>query len=543
MKFKTLADNKYFYLTIFILIVLAFLCISLFFILKDSGRPSGDEAKKLILALGYYNNFLGNTKVSYHNEFYTPLYFLLPAFICFLFKYFSYKICASFNLFYYLITAASTYLLTLKIIKNRATALLAVLVVSFLNFYFLTFLHLFVMEVGLTAFVCLSIFLLIKTDYFKNPLYSILFGISSGIGMLMKWTFAIYILGPLLVYMVYTFKELTKDDEKQKINRSRNILYAFSLILGLFVIWAIRFLDLNGFIQRYINTFRYEADFSQCFFPHILFFKYVLFLFMPTSVYSSLINNYFCLAILILSTLIPSLIIFTFYSFITNAERKNMYLILAYFFVPAAILSLIVPNAQPRYILPLLPAQAIIIACGLSYIKGKLLKKVMLATTIFVLFYSLISNILYLSTTIEKYHPVEKALLEIDKDTAALKTKTTNLVIVYASEDTLNDVLKYFIILHHLDLDYLDLRQYIRRGKIIKELDPEILSKINSVKYLVSDFYPLTDFPLLKKIPMPKNNLHVLNRFFYQDYLVKYPLRYMPLLGLNASISIYKTGK
>jgi 4-amino-4-deoxy-L-arabinose transferase-like glycosyltransferase len=54
-------------------------------------------------------------------------------------------------------------------------------------------------EFSLTAMVALSFWLLLLTEQFSRRLYSVLFGLSMGLGLLTKWTFSLFVFPALLV--------------------------------------------------------------------------------------------------------------------------------------------------------------------------------------------------------------------------------------------------------------------------------------------------------------------------------------------------------
>jgi 4-amino-4-deoxy-L-arabinose transferase-like glycosyltransferase len=54
----------------------------------------------------------------------------------------------------------------------------------------------------LGAMVCLSIYLLLRSEDFSSRKYSLLFGVSAGLGLLTKWSFFCFVIGPA-VYALY----------------------------------------------------------------------------------------------------------------------------------------------------------------------------------------------------------------------------------------------------------------------------------------------------------------------------------------------------
>lgn len=59
-------------------------------------------------------------------------------------------------------------------------------------------------EFSLTAMVALSIWLLLVSEQFSHRLYSLLFGLSAGLGLLTKWTFSLFVFPALLVVFLRT---------------------------------------------------------------------------------------------------------------------------------------------------------------------------------------------------------------------------------------------------------------------------------------------------------------------------------------------------
>ena len=70
--------------------------------------------------------------------------------------------------------------------------------------------RIFFPDIALAAMVALSIYLLIRTDHFRNRKYSILFGISLGLGALTKVTYFLFVCGPL-IWVVYRYYLISKN--------------------------------------------------------------------------------------------------------------------------------------------------------------------------------------------------------------------------------------------------------------------------------------------------------------------------------------------
>lgn len=67
--------------------------------------------------------------------------------------------------------------------------------------------HLFMLDLPLAAFYMMTLYLLKKTDHFRDRLFSVLFGAAAGLGMLVKWSYLLYLLPPLAVMAYSGMKE------------------------------------------------------------------------------------------------------------------------------------------------------------------------------------------------------------------------------------------------------------------------------------------------------------------------------------------------
>ncbi|MGH7902405.1 MAG: ArnT family glycosyltransferase, partial [Thermodesulfobacteriota bacterium] len=84
----------------------------------------------------------------------------------------------------------------------------------------------YMLDLSLTAMASLGIYTLIRTEYFKNTSFSIISGIVFGLGMLTKWTFLFFLLGPLCYFLIAAFYSENTPD-----NISKNLLKPISNII------------------------------------------------------------------------------------------------------------------------------------------------------------------------------------------------------------------------------------------------------------------------------------------------------------------------
>lgn len=482
MKKFTLIKSKYFSFLGCLIIISVYSLLILFFILKEKNRPNGDEARKLIIAMDFYRVLNGDSAFNVEG-FHSPLYFYLPSYVCFLLGEFSYKVCVAFNIFYYSLTCLFMSLLVKIITGKKWDVVLSIFLFSTMNFTVFYYGRLFCMEFGLSAVICMSILLLVKTDYFGNRVYSLLFGISLAIGMLMKWSYIIYIIGPFFMYAIYTFRITSR---KYGGMRFRNLLYSVLLGFGSFLIYAILFLDFNGLIERYLNTLRYESDISNPLGHIVLFFNYC-------AIVTTLRG--FLAALPIFST-VP--IMLSFYFYVRKAKKNFKYLLLSWFLAPLIILSIIIRNSENRYALPVLPCLAIIVTIGAGYI-SRIRKECVISSVVLIILLVFLVNVSYLyNNTRNSNDSLEKVLLEInDADFQDAIGEEIFLAVDFAEEDII-DKLRYIINFHNLEITLLDSRGNIRDGMLIENYSEDIRDITQKSNYLITD-YPSFDASLIVK--------------------------------------------
>ncbi len=133
-----------------------------------------------------------------------PPFFYLSAFLID-------SLVGKFFLFGWLYTATIFFLILLVSIygigsyMNRDTAVIAAFITSMYPMVFFSSRH-FNLELAAAAMTGLSIWFLLKTDLFRDKLFSILLGLVLGLGMLTKQTFAVYTVGPLAAYVFFSFR-------------------------------------------------------------------------------------------------------------------------------------------------------------------------------------------------------------------------------------------------------------------------------------------------------------------------------------------------
>jgi 4-amino-4-deoxy-L-arabinose transferase-like glycosyltransferase len=220
----------------------------------------------------------------------------------------------------------------------------------------------YLLDIPLTAMVTLSIFCLLRAGNFKRLAPSVLLGVSLGLGMLTKWTFAVFLAGPLLIATLYTVKRFP-------FTHTRNLLIA-CLIGGVIAgPWYIRnlanlvsFLPVSGDIAAAL-----EGD--------------------PAGTLEAWL--YYGRQLVDQQMLTPFVALFVGGLVLLLRRRRldePIFVIFAWLLVPYLVFSYYA-NKDLRYTLPYLPAIALITAIGLSEISNR---KVVRVGIVFVALYALV---------------------------------------------------------------------------------------------------------------------------------------------------------
>ncbi|HZI51400.1 MAG TPA: glycosyltransferase family 39 protein [Terriglobia bacterium] len=178
---------------------LLYLCAAnIVWIAIDTRPPFWDMANHATWSLGVLRDFQQNgigafLTLPYDSSIYPPLYYVVTAaFYALLGPTIDAAQLA--NLPAVILLALATYGIARRLIEPGAATLAAV-TVSFIPF--LVWLSRETMlEYWLTAMVAMALWTLIESKDFSNSRWSIAFGICSGLGMLTKWTFVIFIALP-----------------------------------------------------------------------------------------------------------------------------------------------------------------------------------------------------------------------------------------------------------------------------------------------------------------------------------------------------------
>ncbi len=255
------------------------------------------------------------------------------------------------NILYLIVFMIFSYLLALKLGANKKEA---IFITTTLPLYpiILRFLQSYGLDIPLMSISVLFFFLLLKTDGFKNTIYSVLAGLALGAGLLIKGQIVIFVLLPTIIYFFSSmFREFkNKDSYIPLFNIFANFILFLILSFHIGELWW------KGKYQEMIASLREHTVSS---YKHLESDPYEE---LGSIGYYLFYFKYFCLngfgAILSAITIIP----FFRYIFKRNLPYKKIVLLCLLFSL--CMLSCIFRVHQLRYIMPLVPFLVIIITLG-----------------------------------------------------------------------------------------------------------------------------------------------------------------------------------
>jgi len=296
-----------------------------------------------------------------HISFYPPLYMLIPVPFYFL-NGPSHDAMAMLNIFYLILLIISIRKLG-NFVFGRPTGTAAAIVVltfpAIIGFSRIT--H---MNIALTAVVTFNVYLLIKSDSFCSRKYSILAGVIAGLGCWLSSKHMIYIIIPALICFLQGV--FSRERDCQAPRRVRIINSMLFLCAAIFIL-----------APYYVPAVMYRIQPE----PAVMY-RAVSLQFLGAAanfnLYQLFLHAFQYIKLIIPLILTPNFILFGL-SVIVLApvlfKRKNGLICLGWFLSPVFIFPVFTGfiKAQPRFLLPVLPLIAILIA-GLLLRIAKFLK-------------------------------------------------------------------------------------------------------------------------------------------------------------------------
>jgi 4-amino-4-deoxy-L-arabinose transferase-like glycosyltransferase len=329
-----------------------------FWLSVDSRPPSWDASAHLNLCLQYQDGLThpgsGIVKnIVSVSGYYPPLYHLsaLP-----FLKVFGFSLASAslVNLFYLLILIWATYGIG-KRLYNDLTGLLAALFVSV--YPYLSYMtNSFLTDLALTSMVTLGMYLYLRSENFTKTWPSILFGLVCGIGVLVKWTYGFFLVGPV-IYSIWQVIKTRKDHIGALRNFGISLFIAFVVALPWYSYNLIKFVRYS---IRFSGIGANEGD------PVLLSLSSWLY-------YSK--NLLLQIQPVFLVLFVIGLLVYL------RTWRRQNKVLFWWLVIPYVILSLI-RNKDERYTLPLLAAVSIISCFWLVNIRREVFKYVLVSLVV-----------------------------------------------------------------------------------------------------------------------------------------------------------------
>jgi len=262
---------------------------------------------------------------------------------------------------------ALTFLIIFKICKDYLNPKTAVLSCFLLSIYPVIYGHMrtYLMDIGLMSIVSASIYLLLKCDGFRSLKYSILLGLSLGLGMLTRQSYPAFVVGPF-VYIVYKsgiIPPIHKDKNKSFFPLSEsglNLLYCLIVAIALTSFWYIpNFREAMGLVL-YNNSVEWAILYMPSH-PNVTHFL--------TS-FLTRMTFYGVTALFALLFLCSSI----FFFFFKRHKLYDIKRVFTWWMLLPFLMFTFSLNKQERFLSPSLPAVAIITAQGIYQIKNRLIR-------------------------------------------------------------------------------------------------------------------------------------------------------------------------
>ena len=330
----------------------------------------------------------------------------------------------------------STYGIGKKLFNEKA-GLLATFIVTMYPLIF-NHLRIYMLDLPLTSMITLSIYLLLLTENFTNKNYSLLFAISAGLGMLTKFSFVGFIIGPLSLVLYRAC-----INKKIQLIQKKNILTVFLIIIIIpFAFYRLKFWEV--FNRIYECSWLYT---SSNFSVHSLF----LYIYSVISLakdfllwcLKNMINN--SISFLFFCAFVIGLPIF----FIKKiGYKKILYL---WILLPILFLTLIFRSPEiSRYTMPLMPAIAIISGIGIAGIKYLKLQKTIIFLVVilgYFQYFTISYNIPFLPAGIEVSLPYLKKIYILNRNIEIPYRNNLGMVsypsrVDWKEEEILREILK-----------------------------------------------------------------------------------------------------
>ncbi len=362
---------------LFLWVLIIFCVLSNFlWLLCDRQPPEGNDLQDLLPGIEFYHYLKDNGLSGF---FKAPFFSIYPPLVPFSYTLF-YLIFGTgtemelmVNSFYLSVMLLSIYGIGRRMFNEKIGLLSAFILSSFPSVIAVS--RLVYAEFHLMCLTVLSIYLLLRTDYFTNRKYSIALGISLALVALAKWEFPPMLIGPFAVILYRARIIDTHIPYRTKLSNFFLSLFIGFLLSGFWYVPNFRNVYWRLFINPNENIFHFAY-----LFPHKKIFSFNNFLYYIIS----LINSHIFLlyfAVLVISLVYLSLI------FISNRnskvyDRSPIFVMASWLIIP--YLSFTIAQIKGEsHMLAVLPPASLIISAYLFKLKKTFQRFILLATVIY----------------------------------------------------------------------------------------------------------------------------------------------------------------
>ncbi|MFA5796522.1 MAG: glycosyltransferase family 39 protein [Candidatus Woesearchaeota archaeon] len=229
-------------IVIILLILILFQAGQLFLWIKeDKAPPAWDQSWHSLISVDRYNQLFqkdssyGTKQLEksypifgFARNYYPPFFHYTSTFSYLLFGV-NYDAALFTNIFYIIIMVISCYAIGKKLDTSSTGVLLAFIIVVLPVYSLLS--RDYLIDYALASMVALGYCLLLYSDNFQKMGYSIAFGIIFGLGMLTKWTYALFLFVPLLFSLYQLTAATIKTKNYQRIISAGSAFLCAAIIM------------------------------------------------------------------------------------------------------------------------------------------------------------------------------------------------------------------------------------------------------------------------------------------------------------------------
>lgn len=320
-------------------------------LLNDASSPSYDKAAHAGFALQYLRLFeepmrLSLRKLLEVTGYWPPLFHACSVPFTMALG-FSVSSVAATNLGFLFVAAFSLHAIGRRLFDERVGAGAVVLTLFYPVVFGLS--REVLVDFALLAMVALSLALVLASDGGLNPRRGWLLGAAAGGAMLTKWTAVTFLLGPALLWFAHCLRR-DRPPLARALVAVGTTLLAFAIVA---LPWYVKSLDpfLEGARVALGSDPAREGD--------------------PVRIVESLewywaaVQDVLILKLLLVPTILGAAV------FALRPRSWPAWAFLACWIVPAAVFFVLIPNKDGRFVVPLLPAVALVTAAGLQAIPWK----------------------------------------------------------------------------------------------------------------------------------------------------------------------------